>query len=107
MNRAAFLIVSCAAIPCLARAQTVPRVERDIGYAEPKNERQLLDVYAPAGGSKLPVVVWVHGGGWMRGSKNEVNSKPAAAQYLAFLRSSIAKTVFETYGFTVLIRPTS
>src|SRR5687767_7584915 len=62
----------------LAAAQTAPRVQRDIAYAEPKNERQLLDVYAPAAGSNLPVVVWVHGGGWMRGSKNEVDQKPPA-----------------------------
>src|SRR5262249_35543123 len=61
-----------------APAQTAPRVQRDIAYVEPKNERQLLDVYAPATGSNLPVVVWVHGGGWMGGSKNEVDHKPAA-----------------------------
>jgi molybdate transport system substrate-binding protein len=30
-----------------------------------------------------------------------------AAGYLAFLRSSAAKTIFEKYGFTFLIRPTS
>ena len=35
------------------------------------------------------------------------NAKPEAAQYLAFLRSGVAKTVFETYGFTFLIKPTS
>jgi acetyl esterase/lipase len=65
-------------IPASTMAQTTPRVHRDIAYAEPKNERQLLDVYAPPTGSNLPVVVWVHGGGWMRGSKNEVDHKPAA-----------------------------
>jgi molybdate transport system substrate-binding protein len=36
-----------------------------------------------------------------------VNAKPEAAQYLAFLRSQAAKAVFETYGFTFLLRPTS
>jgi len=30
-----------------------------------------------------------------------------ASDYLAFLRSSAAKTIFEKYGFTFLIRPTS
>jgi molybdate transport system substrate-binding protein len=34
-------------------------------------------------------------------------AKAQAADYLAFLRSSVAKTVFERYGFTFLIRPTS
>jgi len=34
-------------------------------------------------------------------------AKPEALQYLAFLRSQEAKTVFETYGFTFLVRPVS
>lgn len=72
------LICSAAIIPAAAPAQTAPRVERDIAYAEPRNERQLLDVYAPPTGGNLPVVIWVHGGGWMRGSKSEVDHKPAA-----------------------------
>jgi molybdate transport system substrate-binding protein len=36
-----------------------------------------------------------------------VTAKPDATQYLAFLRSQAAKSVFETYGFTFLVRPTS
>lgn len=32
---------------------------------------------------------------------------PGAADYLSFLRSSAAKTIFEKYGFTFLIRPTT
>jgi molybdate transport system substrate-binding protein len=35
------------------------------------------------------------------------NAKPEAAAYLTFLRSGIAKAVFEQYGFTFLVRPTS
>jgi len=34
-------------------------------------------------------------------------AKPEAAAYLSFLRSAIAKTAFEQYGFTFLINPTS
>jgi molybdate transport system substrate-binding protein len=34
-------------------------------------------------------------------------AKADAAPYLAFLRSQAAKTIFETYGFTFLVRPTS
>jgi molybdate transport system substrate-binding protein len=36
-----------------------------------------------------------------------VNAKPEAARYLSFLRSGAAKDIFERYGFTFLIRPTS
>jgi molybdate transport system substrate-binding protein len=35
------------------------------------------------------------------------DAKPEAAAYLAYLRSQTAKTVFEHYGFTFLIKPTS
>jgi arylformamidase len=55
-----------------------PRIQRNIPYAEPANERQSLDVYAPATGENHPVVVWMHGGGWQRGSKNDVAAKPEA-----------------------------
>jgi molybdate transport system substrate-binding protein len=34
-------------------------------------------------------------------------ARAGAADYLAFLRSSAAKTIFEKYGFAFLIRPTS
>jgi molybdate transport system substrate-binding protein len=36
-----------------------------------------------------------------------VNAKPETMQYLAFLRSSAAKSIFEGYGFLVLAKPTS
>jgi acetyl esterase/lipase len=53
-------------------------VERDIPYAEPAAERQVLDIYArdDAGQKKLPVVFWIHGGGWQQGDKSDVGRKP-------------------------------
>jgi molybdate transport system substrate-binding protein len=36
-----------------------------------------------------------------------VNAKPETMQYLAFLRSATAKSIFEGYGFAVLAKPTS
>jgi len=36
-----------------------------------------------------------------------VTAKPEASAYLAFLSSGIAKAVFEQYGFSFLVRPTS
>ena len=36
-----------------------------------------------------------------------VGARPEAVPYLGFLRSQTAKTVFETFGFTFLVRPTS
>jgi molybdate transport system substrate-binding protein len=35
------------------------------------------------------------------------SAKPEAAEYLAFLRTSTAKTIFEKYGFSFLVSPTT
>ncbi|HQU41961.1 MAG TPA: alpha/beta hydrolase, partial [Pirellulales bacterium] len=55
-----------------------PKVHHDLAYTEPKNERQTLDVYAPAEGQAHPVVFWIHGGGWQQGDKSSVAHKPQA-----------------------------
>jgi acetyl esterase/lipase len=55
-----------------------PKVHRGLPYTYTKNERQTLDVYAPTTGKGLPVVVWIHGGGWQAGDKADVQKKPRA-----------------------------
>lgn len=59
-----------------AQLQRLPdgvKVARELPYAPGGHERHKLDLYTPANtapGAKLPLVVWVHGGGWQNGSKN-------------------------------------
>lgn len=48
----------------------------NIPYANPAHERQVLDIYAPDGAKELPVVFWIHGGGWQTGDKTSVQIKP-------------------------------
>lgn len=52
--------------------------KKDIPYMEKGHERQVLDVHRPKDGKNLPVVFWVHGGGWQAGDKKEVQLKPQA-----------------------------
>lgn len=66
-----------------------PRIHRGLAYAEPKNERQMLDVYAPTEGKNHPVVIWIHGGGWSAGDKKEVYRKPQAFADQGFVLVSI------------------
>ncbi len=94
------------ALPLLAFGDEI-RVERDIPYAEPKNVRQSLDVHAPAKGRKRPVVVWVHGGGWMRGSKEEVDRKPAAFVERGFVFVSINYRFFPNVAMGEIVRDTA
>jgi acetyl esterase/lipase len=55
-----------------------PVVLKDVSYAEPKNERQALDVYSPPGAKNRPIVFWVHGGGWRAGDKKGFQKKALA-----------------------------
>ena len=48
------------------------RLIEDIAYADTDDPRQQLDVYlpkTPAAQGALPVIAYIHGGGWSRGSK--------------------------------------
>jgi acetyl esterase/lipase len=74
MRSAAAVVISFALLST-AHAQDI---HRNIPYATPPHERQMLDVYAPRGAKQLPVVFWIHGGGWQKGDKAEVFHKPQA-----------------------------
>jgi len=76
------VILACCAT---ARAQ---QVTRDIRYGS-AHERQVLDVYVPAGANNLPVVFWIHGGGWQSGDKGMVALKPKAFMDAGFVFVSI------------------
>ncbi|UCG47885.1 MAG: alpha/beta hydrolase [Phycisphaerales bacterium] len=46
------------------------KIKRDIVYATVGDRKLLLDLYVPPTDAKpMPVIVWVHGGGWRGGSK--------------------------------------
>jgi acetyl esterase/lipase len=46
------------------------RFLQDLQYVEHGHERNRLDLYLPEKAeSRLPLIVWIHGGGWQAGSK--------------------------------------
>jgi acetyl esterase/lipase len=72
MNHVGQLLIAVAILSG-PRAQDV---KRNIPYADPAHERQVLDVYSRPDAKNLPVVFWIHGGGWVTGDKANVYSKP-------------------------------
>jgi CubicO group peptidase (beta-lactamase class C family)/poly(3-hydroxybutyrate) depolymerase len=74
MKRASCLLLAVAFLSP-ARAQDV---KRNIPYADKADERQVLDVYSPPHAKNLPVIFWIHGGGWQAGDKSDVQVKPKA-----------------------------
>src|SRR3954471_11068617 len=85
----AFIVLVIAPVALSAQEKAAPprssevkngvRIERDIAYVPGGDASQRLDLYLPekpSGDKPLPLLVWVHGGGWLGGSKNE---NPGAA----------------------------
>jgi acetyl esterase/lipase len=85
MKHVACLLLAALVPVCDAHAQ---RVTRDIPYAT-AHERQVLDVHAPGGATNLPVIFWIHGGGWQTGDKSMVALKPKAFTEGGFVFVSI------------------
>ena len=54
-----------------ARLPDGTKAQLDLEYVQGGHERQRLDLYVPdRADGPLPVIVWVHGGAWMGGSKD-------------------------------------
>ena len=82
MKHLAALLIA-AALLSRVQAQTTPAkqpqttpVKSNIPYVENGHERQVLDIYAQPNAKDLPVVFWIHGGGWQTGDKSDVQLKP-------------------------------
>ncbi len=62
----------------------------DVPYTgRSEDQEQSLDIYAPEGATELPVMVYVHGGGWKHGDKSRVALKPRMFCGTGFLFVSI------------------
>jgi acetyl esterase/lipase len=70
------------------------KVQRDVPYTESTDPRQKLDICAPEGATNLPVVFWIHGGGWQTGDRTSVQLKPKAFAEKGF--------VFVSTGYRLL-----
>jgi acetyl esterase/lipase len=70
---AALLFLSMSSLG--VSAQTV---KKDIPYVAGGHARQVLDIHSPQDAKNLPVVFWIHGGGWQTGDKSQVQIKPKA-----------------------------
>ena len=72
------------------------RVLTGIPYANTNNQRQTLDLFLPLKRGKsqiLPLVIWIHGGGWKNGDKKSGHSSnrlPALVQTGRYVGASIA-----------------
>ena len=85
----------------VAQAQSLTS---NVPYADPAHERQVLDVYAPDDAKNLPVVFWIHGGGWQTGDKTSVQIKPRVFAQRGFVFVSTNYRLLPHVEMGVLIR---
>ena len=77
------------------------KIISDIFYAGTENPRQTLDLYLPnktkliSGNSNpLPVIIWIHGGGWKNGSKESAQLAYRLPEILSTARyAELASTI--------------
>jgi arylformamidase len=88
----------------LASAAQAQQLKSDIPYADPAHERQVLDIHSPDGAKNLPVVFWIHGGGWQTGDKTDVQIKPRVFAERGFVFVSTNYRLLPQVEMEVLIR---
>jgi acetyl esterase/lipase len=83
----AVLLGAALLTPALAQQPRPPQVPegtkvyRDLAYVKDGHQRQKLDLYLPEKAEgPLPLIVWIHGGGWQAGSKDRCPAVPFVAK---------------------------
>jgi acetyl esterase/lipase len=100
MKRVISHLIAAAVLPP-AHAQ---EIKRDIPYIKNADKLQTLDVYSPANAKSLPVVFWIHGGGWQGGDKSEMYMKPQVFNGKGFVLVSTNYRLLPSVDMATLTR---
>lgn len=100
MKQVFYLLVALA---CLSQARA-QEVKHDIPYTDKADGRQVLDVYSPGSAKNLPVVFWIHGGGWQTGDKTDVQIKPQAFMDKGYVFVSINYRLLPSVDMATILR---
>jgi acetyl esterase/lipase len=92
------------ALLLLASAAHGQTLKADVPYADPADPRQVLDIFSPDNAKDLPVVFWIHGGGWQTGDKSDVQIKPRVFCERGFVFVSTNYRLWPKVEMGVLIR---
>lgn len=88
----------------LATATHAQTIHRNLPYTNADDEKRTLDIYAPDNAKNLPVVFWIHGGGWQTGDKADVKLKPQAFNDKGWVFVSINYRLLPAVDMATLIR---
>jgi arylformamidase len=96
-----FTLLAAVSFLPVARAQDG---KRDIPYGDPAQKLRVLDVFSPPQAKNLPVVFWIHGGGWQTGDKTDVQIKPQAFMDKGFVFVSTNYRLLPSVDMATIVR---
>ncbi len=101
-RRSVFVLVFPLLFSGAALAQ---KLAPDIPYVENGHKRHVLDIYTPEkpAGRSLPVMFWIHGGGWQTGDKSRVALKPKVLAERGFVFVSTNHRLLPEVGMAELL----
>jgi len=68
----ALILIDLTGSGAWSQSQGVPEgtvIHRDLAYVTNGHERQRLDLYLPPVEHRVPLIIWIHGGAWLAGNK--------------------------------------
>lgn len=98
------LALQLTTIMTLLSVAHAQQLKQNIPYVENGHARHVLDIYAPANAKNLPVVFWIHGGGWTQGDKSQVKLKPQVFMEKGFVFVSTNYRLLPDVDMGTLIR---
>lgn len=76
----------------------------DVPYSADGGKLTTLDVFYPKNRKNLPVVFWIHGGGWQGGDKTDVQIKPKWFTERGYVFVSVNYRLLPAVDMTTIIR---
>ncbi len=97
--------VSLIVGPLLMGSALAQKQSPNIRYVENGHPRHVLDIYTPEkpAAGPLPVIFWVHGGGWQAGDKSDVALKPKVLTERGFIFVSTNYRLLPEVGMAELM----
>ncbi len=101
-------LINAVALPIilLSSIASGQKLTSDVPYLEDGHKRHVLDIYTPekANDERLPVMLWIHGGGWQVGDKSDVALKPKVLTKRGFIFVSTNYRLLPDVTMDVLTR---
>lgn len=98
-------------VPIMSQPKTIPdtiRVTKDIVYASPGGNDLKLDVFSPTdrGDSLKPILLFIHGGGWTKGEKEDYLFYNVAFAQEGYVTASMQYRFSPAFRFPAAVQDT-